>query len=58
MLSEGRGFLQFLCEFFFCDMVREVVPIVLSEIYLFDFESNVICSCRQEEYDGSPLAAD
>ena len=31
------------CLGFYCDMVRNVVPIVLSEIYLFDSESVVMC---------------
>ena len=31
------------CLGFYRDMVRKVVPIVLSEIYLFDSESDVIC---------------
>jgi hypothetical protein len=31
------------CVGLYCDMVREVLPIVLSEIYLFDSESDVMC---------------
>ena len=42
MLFEGREFLLFFAGFY-CDMVRKVVPIVLSEICLFDSEFVVIC---------------
>ena len=27
----------------YCGMVREVVPLVLTDIYLFDSESDVMC---------------
>ena len=42
VLFEGRGFLQIFVGFY-CDMVRKVVPIVLSEVYLFDYESALMC---------------
>ena len=42
VLFEGRGFLQIFVGFY-CDMVRKVVPIVLSEIYSFDSKYVVMC---------------